>query len=178
MVLVRGRCCCALWRAPNLHSNGGGSHRRGLGRIRCRSDSRIDDLTLPRVPLAGEPLESAIQRARSFLFRSYWNLRRRWDNCILPSFSKRRSAFFCSSDLGRRRRHHGHRRDSILPRAAIVATVGRCGIRDRRFVPAATLTRQKHRCCFFSLFRRCGGRFLFALKPGVENRQNHQGQKR
>ena len=41
--------------------------------------------------LAG-PLESAIQRAGNFLFRSYRNLRRRWNDCILPAFSKRRPA--------------------------------------------------------------------------------------
>ena len=44
------------------------------------------------------------------LFCSYRNLRRRWDNRLLSSFSKRGSAFFRSSDLGWRRGDHGYRR--------------------------------------------------------------------
>ena len=42
------------------------------------------------------------------------NLRRSWHDRVLSPFSKRRAAFFCSSNFGRRRGAHGHRGNSFL----------------------------------------------------------------
>ena len=58
LVLVRGRCCCALWRASNLHPNGGRSHWRRPRRLCSRSDRGIVDLGLSCIPLDSEPLGS------------------------------------------------------------------------------------------------------------------------
>jgi hypothetical protein len=56
------------------------------------------------------------------------------DNRVLSSFSKRRSAPFCSSDLGRRRRDHGYRWDSFLSRPTVVAKDRRCCVRHHWFI--------------------------------------------
>ena len=169
LILVRSCRSCPLRHASNLYQASGGPHRRRLGRIHCRSDGRIVDLSLPRVPLAGEPLESAIQRAGNFLFRSHWRLRWRGNDRILPAFSERRAALFCPRHSGRRRRDHGHCWHFVFPRTAFVATASRCRIRDRRFVPPATLARRQSGFDFNlrDFFRRDSGRFLFALEPGI-----------
>ena len=88
LILVRSCRSCPLRHASNLYQASGGPHRRRLGRIHCRSDGRIVDLSLPRVPLAGEPLESAIQRAGNFLFRSHWRLRWRGTIAFFLLFQK------------------------------------------------------------------------------------------
>src|SRR4029453_6588906 len=139
LVLVCGRCCCALWRAPNLHPNGSRSHRWGVRRLRSRGDRGIVDFTLPRISLVVEPLESAIQRARNFLFRSHWSLRGCRNDCILPAFSKRRPALVGSSYFSWRRRDYGNRRHFVFSRTAVVAENSRCCVRYHWFVFAAQI---------------------------------------
>jgi len=68
--------------------------------FRRRSERCSIDLTLPWLSLFDEPLESAIQSLRNFLFHSYRPLCRRRHNRVLPSLSTRRSTFSCSSDFG------------------------------------------------------------------------------
>src|SRR5262245_32013916 len=94
LVLVRSRCCCALWCASNLYPDGGRSHWRRPRRLCSRSDRGFVDLDLSCIPLVSEPLGSKIESKRNFLFRAYWYLRRCRNNCILSTLPKRRSALF------------------------------------------------------------------------------------
>jgi hypothetical protein len=137
LVLVCGYRGCSLWSTSNLHPNGGRSHRRRSRRICCRSDSRIVDPALSCVSLAGGPLESTVECARNFLFRSHRNLRRRGNNRVLSSVSTRWSAIGCSGYFSRRRRHHGDCWHLVFPRSTVVATLSRCRIRDCGIVLAA-----------------------------------------
>ena len=139
MVLVCSRRRYSLRRASNLYQARGGPHRRRLGRIRCRSDGRIVDLSLPRVSLGGEPLESAIQCARNFLFRSHRHLRGRGHNCLFSSLSKRRAALRCSGHFSSRRGNHGHRGYFVFPGSPIVAAVTWYHARNRRIVFVAEM---------------------------------------
>jgi len=125
--------------ASNLYQARGGPHRGRLGRIRCRSDGRIVDLSLSRVSLVGEPLESAIQCAGNFLFRSYRHLRRRGHDRIFSPLSKRRAAFFCAGDFGRWRSDHGHRRNVIFPRTAVLAAAHWHCVCNHRIVSVAPM---------------------------------------
>ena len=179
MVLVRSYRRYSLRRTSNLYQARGGPHRRRFGRIRCRSHRRIVDPNLSRVSLVGEPLESAIQCARNFLFCSHRRLRWCGHNCILPTFSERRTALVCSSHFGGRCGDHGHRRHSVLSRTAFMAAASRRDIRDNRIAAAPTLMAGKR---WFDLrFRNfanaCSRRRSFALEPGVQHRQQDQRQK-
>jgi hypothetical protein len=66
-------------------------------------------------------------------------LRRRRNNCILSTLSKRRSTFICSSDPGRRRGHHGARWHLLFPRTAILAANRRHWVCNYRFVFSAQI---------------------------------------
>jgi len=131
VVLVRSCRRYSLRGASNLYQACGGPHRRRLGRIRCRSHGRIVDLSLPRVSLAGEPLESAIQCPRDFLFCSHGRVRRRGDNCVFSSFPKRRAAISRPSHSCGGRCDHGNRWHLVFPRTTIVAAVTWHHVRDR-----------------------------------------------
>ncbi len=113
LVLVRRCRRYSLRRASNLYQARGGPHWRRLGRIRCRGDGRIVNLSLPRVSLAGEPLEPAIDCARNFLFGSHRRLRWRRHNCPFSSLSKRRAAFSRSRNSGLWCGTHGCCRDFV-----------------------------------------------------------------
>ena len=147
-------CGCSshtLWRASNFYQAGGGRHRRRLGRIRRRSDRCIIDLTVPWVSMVDEPLKSAVQHVRNFLFCSYWPLCRRRYNRVLPSLSKRRSTFSRSSDFGWWRGNHGHRRYIVLPRNADMAAVFWYLASYCRIVFAATINKSAKRSTTSSL---------------------------
>jgi hypothetical protein len=109
-----------------------GPHRRRLGRIRCRGHGCIIDLNLSRVSLVGEPLESAIQRAGNFLFHSHGRVRGRGHDCVFSSLPERRAVVSGPSHSCGRRSDHGHRGDSVLPGAGIVAAAHRNCSRDNR----------------------------------------------
>jgi hypothetical protein len=65
---------------------------KSFGRICRRSHGRIVDLSLSRVSLVGEPLESAIQWQGNSLFCSHRNKRRRMNDRLFPFVSKGQSA--------------------------------------------------------------------------------------
>jgi len=179
LVLVCGRCCCALRRASNLYQARGRPHRRRLGRIRCRSDGRIVDLSLPRVSLAGEPLDSAIQCARNFLFRSHRRLRWRRHNCLFSSLSKRWATFCRSCNSGLWCGPHGDRWHFIFPRTSILAACPGDHAGDYWITFAAALRlwkqclhlRLRHTVCRYS------GCMSLVFKPSIKNRQHDQGEK-
>src|SRR5262249_21822233 len=60
LVLVCGRCCCALRRAPNLYPARCRAHRRRTGRFCCRSECCIVDSSVSLVSLAQQTLDSKI----------------------------------------------------------------------------------------------------------------------
>jgi hypothetical protein len=62
-----------------------------------------------------------------------------WNDCVLPAFSKRRSALFGSSYPCRRRGNHGHRWNSVFPRSAVMAANRWHYVRHHRFVFAAQI---------------------------------------
>src|SRR6266403_268327 len=139
LVLVCGRCCCALRRSPNLYSSCGRAHRRGARRFCCRSQCRIVDSYLSCISLAQQRLESEIQRGRVQLFTSHGNLCWCWHDRVLSSFSKGRAAVGCAGYFSRRRGHHGHRWHLVFPRSTIVAENRRRCVRDHWFVFAAQI---------------------------------------
>ncbi len=144
MVLVRSCRRYSLRRASNLYQARGRPHRRRLGRIRCRGDGRIVNLSLPCVSLAGEPLESAIQCVRNFLFRSHRSLCRSGHDSVLSAFSTRWSAVGRSGYFSRRRGHHGRRWYFIFPRSSVLAAYARDRAGDYwiTFVAALRLCKQ------------------------------------
>lgn len=144
LVLVRGRCCCALWRASDLYSDGGRSHWRRAGRLCSRSDRGLVDLGLSCIPLVGEPVGPKVESKRNYLFCACWCLRRRRNNCILPALPKRWSTLVCSRDSGRWRSDHGRRWHLVLPRSAILAANRRHCVCHHRFVFAAQIKIEVH----------------------------------
>jgi len=83
------------------------------------------------VPLLGnEPLGSTIDGRGNFLLCAHGGLCKRWRNCILPAFSKRRPAVVGSSDFGWRCGDHGDCRNSVFPRTAIMAENRGSCVRD------------------------------------------------
>src|SRR5437762_9237237 len=101
LVLVCGRCCCALRRSPNLYSSCGRAHRRGARRFCCRSQCRIVDSYLSCISLAQQRLESEIQRGRVQLFTSHGNLCWCWHDRVLSSFSKGRAIVGCAGNFSK-----------------------------------------------------------------------------
>src|SRR5262249_33439221 len=137
LVLVRGRCCCALWCASNLHPDGGRSHWRRPWRLCSRSDRSVVDLGLSCIPLVSEPVGSEVESKRNYLFCAYWYLRWRRNNRILSTLPKRRSALFRSCHSGGRRGNHGCGWDFVFSRSAILAANRWDRVCHHRFVSAA-----------------------------------------
>src|SRR4029077_7101187 len=139
LVLVRGPCCRALRRTSNFHTSCGRAHWRRARRFCCRSQCCGIHFPLSCISLVGEPVESAIQCTRNFLFRPDWHLRGGWDDRVLPAVSEGRAAFFCSGHSCWRRCNHGYCRYFVFSRTAIMAAPSRRRVRHRRFVLVAQI---------------------------------------
>jgi hypothetical protein len=105
---------------------------KSFGRICRRSHGRIVDLSLSRVSLVGEPLESAIQWQGNSLFCSHRNKRRRMNDRLFPFVSKGRSAIRRTRHSGWRRGDHGDRGYFVFSRSAVVAAAPWRHARDCR----------------------------------------------
>ena len=103
----------------------------GLGGFVVEATAALSILLYLCICLVAGSLESAIQRARNFLLRSYRNLRRRWNDRLFSLVSKRGSAFRRTRHLGWRRGDHGYRRNLIFSRIAVVAATARHRVRNR-----------------------------------------------
>jgi hypothetical protein len=97
----------------------------GFGGFVVEATFCIVNLSLSRVSLAGEPLESTIECAGNFLFRSYRRLRGRGHNHILPSLSKRWATLGRAGHSRGWRCHHDDRGGFIFPGTSLVATAHR-----------------------------------------------------
>src|SRR5215471_5662639 len=84
-------------------------------------------------------MEPEIHWSRFQLLSPHRRVRRRWHDRVLSSFSKGRTALFCTSYSGRRCSDHGRRGNCVLSRTTIVAEDGRCSVCDCWFIFAAQI---------------------------------------